>query len=51
MAKRVIWSPLAKRKWQEILEYWIYRNKSKAYSQKLNALFKDGKAEKRYVQP
>ena len=41
MAKRVIWSPLAKKKRREILEYWINRNKSKTYSRKLNSLFKD----------
>ncbi len=41
MAKSIIWSPLAKRKRREILEYWIYRNKSKTYSRKLNSLFKD----------
>jgi plasmid stabilization system protein ParE len=40
MAKRVIWSPLAKRKRCEILEYWINRNKSKTYSRRLNSLFK-----------
>jgi toxin YoeB len=41
MVKRVIWSPLAKIKRHEILEYWIKRNKSKTYSRKLNSLFKD----------
>ena len=41
MAKRVIWSPLAKRKRHQILEYWVKRNKSKSYSIKLNSLFKD----------
>lgn len=41
MVKRVIWSPLAKIKRREILEYWIKRNKSKTYSRKLNSLFKD----------
>ena len=40
MAKEVIWSPLAKRKRREILEYWIEHNKSKTYSLKLNELFK-----------
>jgi plasmid stabilization system protein ParE len=40
MAKRVIWSPLAIRRRREILEYWIMHNKSKAYSRKLNSVFK-----------
>lgn len=40
MAKEVIWSPLAKRKRKEILEYWIEHNKSNTYSLKLNELFK-----------
>ena len=40
MAKRVIWSPLAKKRRREILEYWIRHNKSKTYSRKLNSLFK-----------
>lgn len=40
MAKRVIWSPLAKKQRREILEYWISHNRSKSYSRKLNSLFK-----------
>ncbi|MEX2589321.1 MAG: type II toxin-antitoxin system RelE/ParE family toxin [Chitinophagales bacterium] len=40
MAKEVIWSPLAKRKRNEILEYWIEKNKSNHYSIRLNNLFK-----------
>lgn len=39
MAKRVIWSPLAKRKRFEILEFWNIHDKSKTYSRKLNSLF------------
>lgn len=40
MAKRkVIWTEKANLERKEILEYWINRNKSKTYSQKLNKLF------------
>lgn len=39
MAKRLIWSPVAREIRKEILQYWILRNKSKRYSQKLNILF------------
>ncbi|HBR10697.1 toxin YoeB [Epilithonimonas bovis DSM 19482] len=41
MAKRLIWSPLARKIRKEILQYWILRNKSKYYSQKLNVLFEN----------
>lgn len=41
MAKRLIWSPLARKIRKEILQYWILRNKSKYYSQKLNILFEN----------
>lgn len=36
MAKRVIWSNKADRIFNKILEYFIERNGSKAYSRKLN---------------
>lgn len=39
MVREVIWSLDAKRAKFEILEYWNERNKSKAYSKKLNHLF------------
>lgn len=41
MAKRLIWSPLARKIRKEILQYWILRNESKYYSQKLNILFEN----------
>lgn len=41
MARTVIWTPLAQRKRKEILEFWTERNKSTAYSKKLNSLFKE----------
>jgi len=41
MAKRLIWSPVARQIRKEILQYWILRNKSKRYSQKLNILFEN----------
>lgn len=40
MAKEIIWSPLAKRKRRDILQYWIDHNKSNAFSIKLNDLIK-----------
>jgi addiction module RelE/StbE family toxin len=41
MAKRkVVWSTLAKLETQEILEYFLNRNKSATYSRKLYQLFK-----------
>jgi len=39
MAKEVVWSASAQRDRQEILDYWIGRNKSKRYSVKLESLF------------
>lgn len=39
MAKRLVWSPIAREIRKEILQYWIKRNKSKRYSKKLNILF------------
>lgn len=39
MAERLIWSKNARIIRKEILEYWINRNQSKVYSQKLNHLF------------
>jgi plasmid stabilization system protein ParE len=41
MAKEVIWSELAIADRKNILSYWILRNKSKAYSIKLDALFRE----------
>jgi plasmid stabilization system protein ParE len=41
MAKRVIWSARAQKERSEILKYWVKRNKSKTYSQKLNKLFNE----------
>ncbi len=41
MAKRLVWSPIAKQIRKEILKYWILRNKSKRYSKKLNNLFEN----------
>ena len=41
MAKRVVWTETAKRSRREILQHWISRNKSNAYSKKLSALFRE----------
>lgn len=41
MAKQVIWSLRAQQDKREILNYWRQRNKSNAYSKKLNELFKE----------
>ena len=41
MAKRLKWATSAKIQRQEILDYWITRNKSKIYSRKLNNLFNE----------
>jgi plasmid stabilization system protein ParE len=41
MAKQVIWSLRAQNDKKEILDYWRRRNKSDAYSKKLNELFKE----------
>ena len=41
MLKEVIWSAKALQEWIEILEYWTNRNKSNAYSLKLDHLFKE----------
>ncbi len=40
MVKQIIWSARAKQDKKEILEYWLKRNKSNVYPQKLNNLFK-----------
>lgn len=41
MAKPVVWSLRAQNDRKEILNYWRLRNKSNAYSKKLNRLFKE----------
>jgi plasmid stabilization system protein ParE len=41
MVKQIIWSKLAQENRKSILQYWIDRNKSKAYSIKLNQIFVD----------
>ena len=41
MAKRVVWTKTARKARREILEYWIVRNRSRTYSQKLSVLFKE----------
>lgn len=41
MVEKVIWSLRAKNEFIEILQYWINRNKSNAYSLKLNALVEE----------
>ena len=38
MAKQIIWSNKAQKDRKEILAYWLARNKSAAYSNKLNLL-------------
>jgi toxin YoeB len=39
MAKKIIWSSQAQKDRYKILQYWIKRNKSKSYSNRLNKLF------------
>lgn len=39
MVRRLIWSVEARNSRKNIFEYWNNRNKSKAYSNKLNLLF------------
>jgi|SRR5690606_38622787 len=41
MAKKIIWSERSIQERTEILHYWIERNKSKAYSLKLNTWIKE----------
>lgn len=41
MDKQIVWTSKAKKELREILEYWINRNKSKAFSKKLNKLIND----------
>ena len=41
MARQVVWSLRAQAERKQILEYWKRRNKSNAYSKKLNQLFKE----------
>lgn len=41
MAKRIIWSFQAQTDRKQILQYWIERNQSKVYSQKLYRLFQE----------
>ncbi|MGN6340391.1 MAG: type II toxin-antitoxin system RelE/ParE family toxin [Ginsengibacter sp.] len=40
MAKQVIWTNTAKKARREILQYWIHRNGSNAYSKKLSQLIR-----------
>ncbi|MGC3977456.1 MAG: hypothetical protein QM751_04030 [Paludibacteraceae bacterium] len=39
--RTIIWTQKANEEWKEILAYWIWRNKSKAYSLKLNRLLRE----------
>ena len=41
MAKEIIWSRKAQNELIEILEYWINRNKTNAFSIKLNSLIEE----------
>jgi len=41
MAKQIIWSFKAQTDRKRILQYWIERNQSKSYSQKLYRLFQE----------
>ncbi len=41
MARRLIWSVEARNSRKNIFDYWNNRNKSKAYSNKLNLLFNE----------
>lgn len=41
MSKKIKWSVRANQNRLDILEYWINRNKSAAYSTKLDLLFKE----------
>jgi plasmid stabilization system protein ParE len=41
MARQVIWSLRAQDDRKKIFTYWNHRNKSNAYSKKLNGLFKE----------
>ena len=38
MAEKIVWTRKAKKELVEILQYWIDRNKSNAFSLKLNSL-------------
>jgi len=39
MVKEIVWSKRALTEWFQILEYWINRNKSSWFSEKLDNLF------------
>ena len=39
MAKRIIWSKIAIKRRDEILEYWAHRNGNRRYSIKLSKIF------------
>lgn len=41
MVKKVIWSPRAQNDRKQILAYWVNRNKSNVYSQKLDRRFRE----------
>jgi toxin YoeB len=41
MAKRLIWSPRAQNDRKEILKFWREKNKSNAYSKKLDSRFRE----------
>lgn len=38
MARKIIWSEAAAKNKEEILQYWVHRNKSLAYPRKLDKL-------------
>lgn len=41
MAGNIIWTSRAQNDRRKILEFWVEHNKTKSYSQKLDALFKE----------
>lgn len=41
MARQIVWSRRAQKDRRAILEYWIQRNNSTAYSRKLDALLRE----------
>lgn len=42
MAKKIVWTQTAIRDRFKIYQYWIYKNKSDLYSEKLERLFNEG---------
>jgi len=48
--RKIVWTKKANIERKEILEYWIYKNKSARFSKKLNLLFVESLSKSVFIQ-